>query len=169
LTGVPGEPKTPWVIRPRLLALVASTGLLAGLAGAACRGQARDPAPPCSAVAATFLDIAQKDLDRAFRDGIEPRDATRGGVNGPASPVQRGRESPLSIDAPTRRAVEDQLPAMRDSLTQACADGRWSAAVRSCLVAASDHVSFEACEQQLTDDQRRDLDRANRGVTGSAP
>jgi len=28
----------------------------------------------------------------------EPRDATRGGVNGPALPVQRGRESPLSID-----------------------------------------------------------------------
>ena len=27
-----------------------------------------------------------------------PRDATRGGVNGPASPVQRGRESPLWID-----------------------------------------------------------------------
>jgi aspartate carbamoyltransferase catalytic subunit len=29
---------------------------------------------------------------------IDPRDATRGGVNGPASPVQRGRESPLSIE-----------------------------------------------------------------------
>jgi tetratricopeptide (TPR) repeat protein len=29
-----------------------------------------------------------------------PRDATRGGVNGPALPVQRGRESPLSIDDP---------------------------------------------------------------------
>jgi uroporphyrin-III C-methyltransferase/precorrin-2 dehydrogenase/sirohydrochlorin ferrochelatase len=28
----------------------------------------------------------------------EPRDATCGGVNGPASPAQRGRESPLSID-----------------------------------------------------------------------
>jgi len=127
------------VIRPRLLALVASIGLIAGLAGAACRGQARDPAPPCSAVAARFLDIARTDLDRA------------------------------RVDAPTRRAVEDQLPAMRDALTQACADGPWSAAVRGCLVAASDHVGFEACEQQLTDDQRRDLDRANRGATGSAP
>jgi hypothetical protein len=126
------------VIRPRLLALVASLGL-AGLAGAACRGQARDPAPPCSAVAARFLDLARADLDRA------------------------------GVDAPTRRAVEDQLPAMRDSLTQACADGRWSAAVRGCLVAASDHVGFEACEQQLSDDQRRDLDRANRGAAGSAP
>jgi tRNA 2-thiouridine synthesizing protein A len=28
----------------------------------------------------------------------EPRDATRGGVNGPALPGQRGRESPLVID-----------------------------------------------------------------------
>jgi hypothetical protein len=123
------------VIRPRLLALVASIGL----AGAACRDQARDPAPPCSAVAARFLDIARTDLDRA------------------------------GVDAAMRRAVEDQLPAMRDSLTQACAEGRWSAAVRSCLIAASDHVGFEACEQQLTDDQRRDLDRANRGATGSPP
>ena len=30
----------------------------------------------------------------------EPRDATRGGVNGPALPGQRGRESPLLIDPP---------------------------------------------------------------------
>ena len=29
----------------------------------------------------------------------QPRDATRGGVNGPASPDQRGRESPLLIEA----------------------------------------------------------------------
>ena len=28
----------------------------------------------------------------------QPRDATRGGVNGPALPVQRGRESPLWIN-----------------------------------------------------------------------
>jgi aspartate carbamoyltransferase catalytic subunit len=28
----------------------------------------------------------------------DPRDATRGGVNGPAPPVQRGREGPLSIE-----------------------------------------------------------------------
>jgi hypothetical protein len=32
--------------------------------------------------------------------GDEPRDATRGGVNGPALPGQRGQESPLSIDPP---------------------------------------------------------------------
>ena len=32
--------------------------------------------------------------------GDEPRDATRGGVNGPALPGQRGPESPLSINDP---------------------------------------------------------------------
>jgi hypothetical protein len=31
-------------------------------------------------------------------DGSSPRDATRGGVNGPASPDQRGREGLLWID-----------------------------------------------------------------------
>jgi hypothetical protein len=122
-------------------------GIALGLA-AACRGPARDPGPPCSAVGARFLDIARTDLARA------------GGS---------GQAGPNAIDPATRRAVEDQLPAMRDSLAQMCADGRWSAAVRGCLVAAGDHVGFEACEQQLTDDQRRDLDRANRGATGSPP
>src|SRR5215468_480431 len=36
-------------------------------------------------------------MSRRYRLG--PRDATRGGVNGTAPPGQRGRESPLSIDA----------------------------------------------------------------------
>jgi hypothetical protein len=131
------------MIRPgqRVIELIAAVAAL-GLAGAACRGPAGDPAPPCSAVAARFLDIARTDLGQAGQAGLDPA---------------------------TRRAVEDQLPAMRDSLAQACTDGRWSAAVRSCLVAAHDHVGFEACEQRLTDDQRRDLDRANRGGAGSAP
>lgn len=140
--------ENPGVVRPGLPALklvaatIAATIAALGLASAACRGQASDPAPPCSAVAARFLDIARTDLGQAGQAAIDPA---------------------------TRRAVEDQLPAMRDSLAQACADGRWSAAVRNCLVAARDHVGFEACEQQLTDDQRRDLDRANRGAAGSAP
>jgi hypothetical protein len=156
------------VVRPGLLVAPAIAAF--GVAGAACRGGAIDTAPPCSAVAARFLDIARYDLGQA---GIEPRDATRGGVNGPALPVHPPEggygKAPLSIDDATRRAVEDQLPAMRDSLAQTCADGRWSAAVRTCLVAARDHVGFEACEQQLTDEQRRDLDRANRGAAGSPP
>src|SRR5437867_2056861 len=41
--------------------------------------------------------------------GAGPRDATRGGVNAPALPAQRGRESPLSIDrmAMLRHGVND--------------------------------------------------------------
>jgi hypothetical protein len=117
-----------------LVAIVASGGLGLGLASAGCRGSS-DDAPPCSAVAARFLDIARHELDGA------------------------------KLDDATRHDVTDQLPAMRDTLAQACTDGHWTAATRKCLVQASDHVSFEACEQQLTDEQRRDLDRANRGTT----
>ncbi len=38
----------------------------------------------------------------------DPRDATRGGVNGPALPVQRGRESPLSIDKTVQNFLKVQ-------------------------------------------------------------
>jgi radical SAM family uncharacterized protein/radical SAM-linked protein len=41
--------------------------------------------------------------------GASSRDATRGGVNGPGSPVQRGREGPLSIDRETERAERVRL------------------------------------------------------------
>lgn len=62
-----------------------------------------------------------------------------------------------------RRAVEAQLPAMRDSIVHVCGDGKWTGAVRKCLVDANDRVAFEACEQQLTDVQRQALDRSARG------
>ena len=113
-----------WVVRCALLVIV--------LAAGACRGRG-DGAPPCSAVAARFVDIARHELANA------------------------------KLDEATARAVTDQLPAMRDSLSQACAEGKWSAGVRQCLVQASDHAGFETCEQQLTDEQRRDLERATRG------
>jgi hypothetical protein len=100
----------------------------------ACHGGAGDAAPPCGAVAAKFLEIARFDLAH------------------------------VQVDEATARAVTDQLPAMRDALSQACTDGKWSAATRTCLVHANDHVGFETCEQQLTDEQRRDLDRATRGT-----
>jgi hypothetical protein len=120
-------------------ALVVLASIAGAGAGAGCRGGAAENAPPCSAVAAKFLDLARYDLAQAKAD-----------------------------DA-TRRAVADQLPALRDSLAQVCSDGKWSPAVRGCLVAARDHVGFEACEQQLTDEQRRDLDRANRGPASGSP
>jgi hypothetical protein len=100
----------------------------------ACRGGGGDAAPPCGAVAARFVELAKAELSSARTD-----------------------------DA-TSRLVSDQLPAMRDALAQACAGGKWSGETRKCLVRANDHVGFEACEQQLTDEQRRDLDRASRGT-----
>jgi hypothetical protein len=117
--------------------LVAGVGA-AWLVCAGC-GRGGDEAPPCSAVAASFLRLAQGDLDRARPDEA------------------------------TARAVADQLPAMRDALAQACNEGKWSAAVRICLTHAADHAGFVACEQQLTDDQRKDLDRAARGGPGASP
>ncbi len=102
--------------------------------GVACRGGSGDRAPACGAVAARFVDIARHEVANA------------------------------KLDDATARAVTDQLPAMRDSLVQACSDGRWGAGVRQCLVQASDHAGFETCEQQLTDEQRRDLERATRGA-----
>jgi hypothetical protein len=89
--------------------------------------------PACGAVGAKFMALAKDDL------------------------VHKG------VSDEVRRAVEAQLPAMRDSLVHACTDGTWASGVRSCLVAANDRVAFEACEQQLTDAQRQALDRSARG------
>ncbi|MDB4952876.1 MAG: hypothetical protein JWO36_445 [Myxococcales bacterium] len=83
---------------------------------------------PCGTVAGRFFTIAREELSRA------------------------------TVDPATRRAVTDQLPAMRDSLAQACVDGAWPPAIRDCLVNAATHVAFEACERQLTEAQRRVLE-----------
>jgi GTP-binding protein len=47
----------------------------------------------------------------------DPRDATRGGVNAPALPAQRGREGPLSIEQPLRVAFIGRPNAGKSSLT----------------------------------------------------
>jgi len=62
-----------------------------------------------------------------------------------------------------RRDVADQLPALRDTLQQACEDGAWSAAIRDCMILAPDHAALQTCERDLTEDQQRGLDRAARG------
>jgi hypothetical protein len=103
------------------------------LAGVGCRAADKDAAPPCGVVAARFLDLARHDLEAA------------------------------KVDEASSRAVKAQLPAMRDALAQVCNAGKWSESTRRCLVRANDHIGFEACEQQLTDEQRRDLDR---GLSG---
>lgn len=37
------------------------------------------------------------------------------------------------------------------------------------MVNAPDHVALEACQQQLTDEQRRALDLSSRGPDGAKP
>lgn len=110
--------------------------------GAGCAKKSSDAAPPCGAVAAKFLVIAQMDIDRAARDN--------------------------RADAGTRRAVLDQLPAMRDALAYACTEAKWTASVRKCLVDAVDHVGFEACQTQLTEAQRAALAKSAAGTTASS-
>ena len=91
----------------------------------------------CGAVATRMFSLAREDLAKAQ---VEPE---------------------------TRRAVADQLPAMRDALTQVCTAGKWSTQVRNCMVTAGDHVALQACQQHLSDEQRRGLDRARAGETTS--
>lgn len=98
-------------------------------------GKKRKDDAPCGTVASRLFTIAKDDLGKA------------------------------TVDPATRKAVADQLPAMRDALTQICTDGAWSTQVRNCMANAVDHAAFQACQTQLTDDQRRGLDRAARGET----
>ena len=88
-------------------------------------------APSCEAVGAKFVSLAKLDLD-----------ATK-------------------LDDDTRRNITDQLPAMRDSLVNACKDSRWDPAVRTCLLGALDHVAFESCQRDLTPAQRDRLERGD--------
>jgi hypothetical protein len=64
-----------------------------------------------------------------------------------------------SGDDALRRGAAAQLPGIAAALERACSDGNWSAAARDCMVGADDAPALEACERQLTDDQRRALDR----------
>ncbi len=103
--------------------------LLALIAGHGACHGGGGDGPPCSAVGGNFFLIAHGELEKG------------------------------QFDEGVRRAVAAQLPAMRDSLTQLCTDGAWSRAVRDCLVHATDHPGLQACEAQLTADQRAALDK----------
>jgi hypothetical protein len=96
----------------------------------------RDPAaaPPCEVAGAKFLVLARNELATMTGSGD-------------------------AVDA-TRRAVTDQLPAMRDSLVNACKDSKWDGAVRKCLVDAPSHGVFEGCLRELTAEQRAALDKS---------
>jgi hypothetical protein len=114
---------------------------LAVTAGGCKRGAPAEP--PCSAVGAKFLALA--------KDALATSRLAEGDGNG---------------DVALRRAVLDQLPAMRDSLVAACTETKWSGAVRACLVEARDHLAFAACQQQLTDEQRQALEHAGSAASG---
>lgn len=89
--------------------------------------RAKDAAPDCNAIGSKFVMTVRQQL-----------------ASGTLGEAQQ-------------RALDAQLPAMRDSLVTACDDGKWAAEVRTCMAAASDGGAFEACEQQLTDAQRQKL------------
>ena len=100
--------------------------------------RANPDAPPCGAVGAKFLALTKDSLIKS------------------------------TLGEDMRRGVLESLPAMRDSIVTVCSDSKWSAGVRKCLVEANDHVAFEACEQQLTDAQRRSLDQSSQGEDSTA-
>ncbi len=97
--------------------------------------------------------------------GAKPDDASCGAVATRLFTLAREDLGSAKVDPATRREVADQLPAMRDALTQVCTDGKWSTQVRNCMVSAGDHLALQACQQHLTDEQRRALDRATTGET----
>jgi oxygen-independent coproporphyrinogen-3 oxidase len=75
--------------------------------------------------------------------GAGPRDATRGGGNGPALPVQRGRESPLSIEVTLEAnpvdCHADHLAAWRAAGVNRLSIGVQSLAQRELVVLGRDH------------------------------
>ena len=77
-----------------------------------------DPAAPEAGPTSNEGINEQASQASAEPAGGGPRDATRGGVNGPALPVQRGRESPLSID-PQARSVDSVFEAA-DAISLHC-------------------------------------------------
>jgi len=84
-------------------------------------------------------------------------------VAGAFQTMAKSELAAAKVDDATRRAVADQIPAMRDALVAVCKDGAWSAQVRDCMAKAPDHAALQACESALTDEQRRAIDKATRG------
>jgi hypothetical protein len=68
------------------------------------------------------------------------------------------RELGSGSDA-VRSAARAQLESVRDHLVAVCIDGKWSAAVRDCMVAADDQTAQLECERRMSDEQRAALDR----------
>ena len=116
MTPIVYQPKTRRALRALVLIVLFGCGNSKG-------------APPCAAVGAKLVVLAQADLDKA------------------------------TLDETTRRLVLDQLPAMRDTLVNVCSETQWEPSVRTCMVEATDHAGFEACECALNSTQREALER----------
>ena len=95
--------------------------------------------------------------------GAKPDGAPCSSVAGRFYSIARDELTAAKPSEDLRRAVADQLPAMRDALAEACENGRWTPQVRECMARATDHLGLEACERDLSEDQQRALDRAARG------
>ena len=94
-----------------------------------------DRGPPCAVAAGHTYELAQGDIARSH------------------------------VEAATRAALEAQLRTLRDDVERACTTGAWSIAVRTCMAAAPDSPALAACETELTEAQRRVIDRIARGKT----
>ena len=94
-------------------------------------------------------------------------DATCGAVATHVFAMSRAALASATVAPATQRAIADQLPAIRDSLTQSCRDGKWSTQVRNCMVTAGNPNALQACQAQLTDEQRRGLEGTALGETAA--
>lgn len=65
------------------------------------------------------------------------------------------------IDSKLRERVLMQLPALRDAVEQSCTAGKWATAVRRCMILAGDGAALAACQRDLSDEQRAQLQRAS--------
>ncbi|HRC56723.1 MAG: hypothetical protein IPI49_21510 [Myxococcales bacterium] len=91
----------------------------------------------------------------------KPKDVPCAAVAGRLLVLAQDQTRAAKIDEALRQRVTMQLPALRDAVEESCTRGKWSAAVRSCMMQAADGAAMAACQLQLTDDQRAALRRAS--------
>lgn len=65
------------------------------------------------------------------------------------------------IETKLRERVLMQLPALRDAVEESCTAGKWTESVRRCMVLAADGAALAACQRELTEEQRAQLQRAS--------
>jgi radical SAM family uncharacterized protein/radical SAM-linked protein len=112
-------------------------------------------------------DPGRQDAPGGVADGSESRDATRGGVNGPALPVKRGRESPLLINVSERgggslaERVDDDDPGRQDA-PGGVADGSESRGGKSPLLINVSERGGGSPAESTASARNRETERAER-------